>query len=168
MALLEQLRNEITLALKGGRAFEVGVLRLLTAAAHNRAIEKRGKGLPGQGKGDELTDEEVREVLAKEAKKRKESIMAFTQGNRPELAESEAKELKLILRYLPAELSKEEVRAHVEKLLASRGERSRTTGAVSAEGGFGAVMKEAMKELKGKADATLVSKIIRTYLEHNS
>ncbi len=146
--LLEKLHSELTAAQKGKRAFELGVLRLLTAAAHNRAIEKRG-----QGKGDELTDEEVLEVLKKEAKKRKESIQLFTQGNRRDLAENEAKELALIERYLPAELSEEAVRLHVEKVLAS--------GAVSAEQGFGVVMKEAMKELKGKADAGLVSKIVK-------
>ncbi|OGY97700.1 MAG: hypothetical protein A2128_00255 [Candidatus Liptonbacteria bacterium GWC1_60_9] len=146
--LLDKLHSELTAALKEKRAFEVGVLRLLTAAAHNRAIEKRG-----QGKGDQLTDEEVLEVLKKEAKKRKESIQLFTQGNRRDLAENEAKELALIERYLPAELSEKEVRAHVEKVFAS--------GAVSAEQGFGVVMKEVMKELKGKADAGLVSKVVK-------
>ncbi len=146
--LLDKLHSELTAALKEKRAFEVGVLRLLTAAAHNRAIEKRG-----QGKGDQLTDEEVLEVLKKEAKKRKESIQLFTQGNRRDLAENEAKELALIERYLPAELSEKEVRAHVEKVFAA--------GAVSAEQGFGVVMKEVMKELKGKADAGLVSKVVK-------
>ena len=146
--LIDKLHSELTAALKEKRAFEVGVLRLLTAAAHNRAIEKRG-----QGKGDQLTDEEVLEVLKKEAKKRKESIQLFTQGNRRDLAENEAKELALIERYLPAELSEKEVRAHVEKVFAS--------GAVSAEQGFGVVMKEVMKELKGKADAGLVSKVVK-------
>jgi len=156
--LLDKLHSELTAALKEKRAFEVGVLRLLTAAAHNRAIEKRplrrveGEA-SGQGKGDQLTDEEVLEVLKKEAKKRKESIQLFTQGNRRDLAENEAKELALIERYLPAELSEKEVRAHVEKVFAS--------GAVSAEQGFGVVMKEVMKELKGKADAGLVSKVVK-------
>ena len=92
-------------------------------------------------------------MLKKEAKKRKESIQLFTQGNRRDLAENEAKELALIERYLPAELSEKEVRAHVEKVFAA--------GAVSAEQGFGVVMKEVMKELKGKADAGLVSKVVK-------
>lgn len=148
MTLLEKLRNELNSALKEKREFEVGVLRLLAAAAHNRAIEKRS-----QGKGDELTDEEVLEVLKKEGKKRKEAIELFTQGNRQDLALKEAKELKLIERYLPAELSEADIRAHVEKVLSG--------GAVSKELGFGVVMKEVMKELKGKADAGLVSKIVK-------
>lgn len=148
MALLEQLQSDLTAAQKGRRGFETGVLRLLVAAVHNRAIEKRG-----QGKGDTLTDEDVLEVLKKEAKKRKEAIQLFTQGNRQDLAENEAKELKLVEQYLPAELSETDVRAHIEKVLAS--------GAVSAEQGFGIVMKEVMKELKGKADAGLVSKIVK-------
>lgn len=148
MFLLEKLQNDLNTALKGGRKFEVGVLRLLLSAAHNRIIEKHG-----QGKGDELTDEEVREVLKKEAKKRKEAIQLFVQGKRSDLADKETKELKLIEQYLPAELSEAEVRAQVEQFLAAN--------TVLLAQGFGAVMKEVMKELKGKADAALVAKIVK-------
>jgi uncharacterized protein YqeY len=146
--LLSQIKESLTSALKEKRDFEVGVFRQLLAAIYNRAIEKRG-----QGKGEDLSDAEVIEVLRKEAKKRREAIEFFNRGGRPDLVEKESRELSIIERYLPAQLTEDDIRSYVEKVFAS--------GVVKAEDGFGAIMKEVMKALKGKADAASVSKIVQ-------
>lgn len=127
----------------------VGVLRLLISAMHNKSIEKKGKG-----QSEELTDEETLQVLMSEAKKRKESIEVFTKGNRSDLAEKEKKELEIIQGYLPKPLSREEVEKTIDEIVSRVGSKE-----------FGPVMKEVMKELRGKADSVLVSNLVKEKLE---
>ncbi len=150
MSLQEKLNEDLKSFLKAGDQSKTGILRMLTAAVHNEHIKK--------GKDKELTDEDVQEVLRREAKKRKESIEAFTKGNRPELAEKEQIELALIETYLPKQMSREEVAAAVGKILAGLEDKSNQ----------GMVMKAVMQELKGKADGKLISEIVRAYLDNNS
>jgi len=140
--------------MKAGQEFEVGVFRFLLASLHNKEIEKKGKGLEST-----LSDDEAIEVLSREAKKRKEAIEAYEKGNRTDLAQKETKELEIIEKYLPEQLSEEEI----EKIITAA---IKKTGAVTVKD-FGKVMGEAMKELKGKADASLVSKIVRKRIENS-
>ena len=144
--LQEKLTQELKEAMKSGNADKVGVLRMLNAALHNQAIAK--------GKDAVLTDEEVMEVLRREAKKRKESVEAFTKGGRPELAGKERVELVLIEVYLPKQMSREEVAAAVEKILAGLADKSNQ----------GLVMKAVMQELKGKADGKMVREVVKEKL----
>ena len=143
MALLERIKSDITAALKSHDAERAGTLRFLNAQFQNRAIEKRG-----QGKGDELTDEEVTEVMRKEVKRRKEAIELFKQGGRADLVEKEGKEVAMIEAYLPAAPTESDIEAAVQQL--------RQEGL----SGFPVLMKEAMKRLKG-ADGALVSKVVK-------
>ena len=121
-------------------------MRLLNAAIKNRAIEK--------GKDAVLTEDEVLQVLTREAKKRKESVEAFTKGGRPELAEKEKIELALVESYLPKQMAREEVVVAVEKVLARLADKSNA----------GLVMKAVMQELKGKADGKMISEVVREKL----
>lgn len=132
--------------MKAGNADKVGVLRMLNAALQNQAIAK--------GKDAVLTDEEVMQVLLREAKKRKESVEAFEKGGRPELAEKEKSELALLEVYLPKQMSRGEVVAAVEKVLAGLADKSNQ----------GLVMKAVMAELKGKADGKMISGVVREKL----
>ncbi|MCL5004886.1 MAG: GatB/YqeY domain-containing protein [Patescibacteria group bacterium] len=150
--LKEQINSDIKEFLKAGKSFEAGVLRLMSAALGNKEIEKRGKG-----EDSVLTDEEIVEVLMKEAKKRKEAAEVYKTGNREDLAEKELKELEVIKKYLPEQASAEEIEKAVDKAIAA-------TGAVDVKT-FGKVMAEVMKELKGKADAGTISEIIKKKLE---
>jgi uncharacterized protein YqeY len=143
------------MAMKSGKEFELGVLRMLSAAFQNREIEKRGKGLEPV-----LSDDETTEILSKEAKKRKEAAEIYAKANRNDLAEKELKELELVKKYLPEELSAEEV----EKAVKAAIERIGANPPVGGEKEFGLVMKEAMKELRGRADASVVSGIIKKYI----
>ena len=148
MNLKEQISEDIKNALKAGDSFTAGVLRMVVAALQNKSIEKRGKG-----EDEELTQEEILEILAREAKKRKEAIELYKQGDRQELADNEEKELAIIEKYLPQQMSKEEV---VEIVLAII-EKNKPEN-------FGEAMKLVMAELKGKADGKMVAEVIKDQL----
>ena len=152
--LHQKITIDLKVALKSGDSFRVGTLRMLLSSLHNKEIEKKGKGLEST-----LSDDEAIEVLSREAKKRKEAIEAYEKGNRTDLAQKETKELEIIEKYLPEQLSEEEI----EKIITAA---IKKTGAVTVKD-FGKVMGEAMKELKGKADASLVSKIVRKRIENS-
>ncbi len=144
--LKEKISADLKEAMKAGDQNKLAVLRMVNAAISNRKIEVRAK----EGAERDLTDEEIIEVLTKEAKKRRESIVAFTSGGRADLAEGESAELKVLEAYLPTLMSEAEIKDVVTKIVASL-----------PVGEFGPAMKEVMKELKGKADASIVSKVLK-------
>ena len=144
--LQEKLTQDLKEAMKAGNADKVSVLRMLSASLKNQEIAK--------GKDAVLTDEEVMQVLLREAKKRKESVEAFQKGGRPELAEKEKTELNLLEIYLPKQMSREEVVLVVEKVLAGLSDKSNQ----------GLVMKAVMAELKGKADGKMISELVKEKL----
>lgn len=147
--LKEKISSDLKEAMKSGDAARLGVLRMLVSALNNRKIEKRAK----TGVEVELTDEEVLEVIAKEAKKRKESVELFNKGGREDLASGEKSELVILSAYLPEQMGEVEVRKIVEKIVAASGVKE-----------FGPAMKEVMKELKGKADASVITQILKEIL----
>lgn len=150
--LHQKITIDLKVALKSGDSFRTNTLRFLLSSLHNKEIEKKGKGLEPT-----LSDDEVIEVLSREAKKRKEAIEAYKKGNRTDLAQKETKELEIIEKYLPEQLTEEEI----EKIVKTAIEK---TGAKDVKD-FGRLMGEAMKELKGKADAILVGEMIKNKLK---
>ena len=149
MELQERLRSDLNSALKSGYKERADFLRFILAQLHNREIEKRSHSSePVLG----LTDEEVIGVLQKEAKKRKEAAEMFKKGGRQDLAEREERELALINEYLPAQMSHQEVEEEISRLLA---------GGLSD---FNSLMREAIKNLKNRADGRVVSDIIKKRL----
>jgi uncharacterized protein YqeY len=163
MSLAEKIKDDLKNAMKAGQEFEAGVFRMLLSAFHNKEIEKKGKRAE-----PELSDDEIIEILSKEGKKRKEAAEIYNKGNRRDLAEKEVKELELIKKYLPEEMPAEEIekivkgaieRLGIKDIKDSEGKPSASYGA-----SFGKVMAEAMKELKGKADAGAVSEIAKRIL----
>ncbi|MFA5052968.1 MAG: GatB/YqeY domain-containing protein [Parcubacteria group bacterium] len=147
MLLKERIASDLKTALKNADSFRLGVLRLITSSLQNEAIAKRTKSEEG-----DLTEEEVIAVLKREAKKRKESILAYSEGNRSDLAEQEERELKLIGEYLPAEPKREEIEEAAKKAIDS--------GAKD----FPSVMKIVMAEFKGTADGKVVSEVVKSLL----
>ncbi len=146
MSTHDSIKENLTMALKGGDKDRAGVLRLLLAELNNKQKEKFG------GKPQPLADEDALAVLQKEAKKRREAIELFKKGNRDDLVKKDEAELKIIEEYLPKQLSREEVEKVVDDL------------AAKGAGDFNSLMKEAMKELKGKADGKVVSEIVKEKL----
>lgn len=149
--LNQKITDDLKESMKAGKEFETGVLRMLLSSLHNKEIEKKGKG-----GNSALSDEEIIEVLSKEAKKRKEAAELFNNAGRQELGEKEFKELKLVKKYLPEQVGAEEI----EKIVKAAVEK---TGAKTVKE-FGKVMAEAMKDLKGKADASAVSEAAKKFL----
>lgn len=151
MTLQETIASNIKEAMKGQDELQLGVLRMLASAIHNREIEKKGKGDTSP-----LSDDEVRDVVRKEVKKRKEAITLYEQGNRHDLAEKESKELKTLEVYLPPELSVEEIKTLVRPIV----EQAKSKGVQE----FGKVMGLVMAEVKGKADAQTVRSLVEEFL----
>lgn len=147
----ERLEKELKQAMKNQDAFKLSLLRMLVASLRNREIEKRGKT-----QSSALTEEEVMAVLRTEAKKRRDSIEAFTKGKRDDLALQEERELEIITTYLPPELSDEEVVGVVRMVCARMGPVN--------EKDFGRVMGAVMKELGGRAAGERVSVCVKDAL----
>ena len=145
-SLKDRIREETVAAMKSGDKVRVGTLRLLSAAITNREKDLR----------HELSDDEVRDVAAKEAKKRNESIEAFEAAGRTELAERERAELAIVAVFAPEQLSEAELDALVDEAIAS-------TGATSAKE-MGKVMGAVMARAKGRADGTAVQAKVRARL----
>ena len=149
--LKEKITDNLKEALRSKDAEKTGVLRMLIAALHKKEIEKKGKG-----QDSTLTDDDVVDVLSKEAKKRKESYELYKQGNREDLAQKELKELEIIQEYLPKQLSEQEL----EKIVSEAIEK---TGASTAKD-MGKVMGEVAKETKGRADSKTISDLVKKKL----
>lgn len=147
--LKQKIIEDLKTAMKTGDQETLAVLRMVTAALGNRSIEKRGKRL-----SEELAEEEVLNILNKELKKRRDAVDLYNKGGRPELATQEEKEAVIIQKYLPAQLSREEVEKRVGEILAQSSTRD-----------MGSAMKIVMAELKGKADSRLISEIIKNKLD---
>jgi len=144
--LKEQLRAEITDALRAGDKVRLGALRLLSAAVTNEEKELRR----------ELTDDELRAVAGKETKKRTESIEAFEAAGRRELADKERAEREAIAAYAPEQLGDEQVDALIDQAIAATGASGRQD--------FGAVMRTVMATAKGKVDGAAVQRKVRERL----
>jgi hypothetical protein len=136
----------MTAALKAGERVRLGALRMLVAAITNREKELRR----------ELSDDEVRDVAAKEVKKRLESIEAFESAGRLELAEKERAEREVLEPYAPEQLDEAAVDAMIEEALAD-------TGATSMKE-MGKVMGVVMGKAKGAVDGAVVQRKVRERL----
>ncbi|MDI6820707.1 MAG: GatB/YqeY domain-containing protein [Patescibacteria group bacterium] len=147
--LKKKITKDLEQSFKSRHTSRVETLRMLMAAVHNKEIEKKGKL-----NNSDLSEEEVLEVIAKEAKKRKEAIELYIKGNRKDLAEKEKGELKILEEYLPVQIGEAEVRKVVKEVLNGLG----------AVQDFGKAMGEVMKKLKGKADAKLISDVLKKEL----
>ncbi len=162
--LKEEIRQNLNKALKKKKELEVSVLRLINAAIFNIEKEKRYKISKEKPKAKEedlekesqLADEEVIEVISSEVKKRRESIELFGKGERMDLVEKETKEKEILEKYLPEQLSEEEIKKLVQEAIGKTGAKEMRD--------FGKVMAELMPQVKGKADGSLVSRIVKELL----
>lgn len=150
MSIQDKIISDIKEAMKAKDQDKLRVLRSLKAKLMEKEISER-KG--GEAK---LTDEQAVEVLMKAAKQRKESIDQFEDGGREDLAENEKRELKIIDAYLPEMMSEDEVRDVVKQKIEQLG--------ASGMQDIGKVMGPLMGQLKGKADGSMVSRIVKEEL----
>src|SRR5678809_233437 len=111
MSLSEQIQKDITAAMKARDEHRLSTLRMVKAALKNREIEKMSP----------LDDKESQQVLSTLIKQRKDSVEQFTKGGRPEMAQKETAEIKLIESYLPKAASQEQVMEGVRAAIAEMG-----------------------------------------------
>jgi len=147
MSLKEKINNDLKEAMKSGDKVRLETIRSIRAL-----ILEYDKS----GKKTEMTVEDEISMLNTALKKRKESVEQFEKGNRPELAEKEKAELKIILEYLPKQLTEEEVFEEVKKIALE-------INAVS-KADFAKLMPLAAKSLKGKADGKIVKAAVEKLL----
>jgi uncharacterized protein YqeY len=144
--LTEQIRADMTEAMKARAAEKLSTIRMLQSAIKNQQIEL----------GHELSDEEAMSVIRKAVKQRQDSIEQYTKGNRPELAAKEAAELDVLKSYLPPELGDDELEAGIREIVAATGAQSKKD--------MGKVMKEASARFKGRVDGKKIQELVSKLL----
>lgn len=162
--LREKIEKDFKEALRKRSEIEISTLRLLRASIFNKEKEKRYKIFQEKAnleeddleKESKLNDEEILEVIMSEIKKRKEAIFEFERGKRTDLSEREKKEMDILGRYLPKMLSEKEI----EKMAKEAIEKLK----VKEIKDMGIVMKELMPKIKGRADGSLVSQVVKKIL----
>jgi uncharacterized protein len=149
--LKAKFQNDIKEALKSRNAQKRLVLGLVLSAIKNKEIEKRGKG-----NESDITDDEVLSVIKTEVKKRKDAVEQYTKGGREELAEKEKEELAILMEYMPEQMPEDAVREEVKKIISESGAKDMKE--------IGKVMSQVMAHIKGKADGSLVNKVVKEEL----
>ena len=144
--MLDQLQEELKIALKAGEKAKTMGLRNIIGKIKAAQIDK----------GETLTDEESLKILKTAAKQLKESINQYQKGGRDDLAEKEAFELTLLEKYLPEQLSEEQIRQTVKNIVKNTG--------VGSMQDMGKIMGATMQELAGSADGKIVQKIVQEEL----
>ncbi|MFB6225420.1 MAG: GatB/YqeY domain-containing protein, partial [Candidatus Paceibacteria bacterium] len=139
----EQVKADLKQALKEKRNEERDVLRIVSSELKNAQIEN-----------SDFSEEDAIQVLTKLAKQRKQAAQEYRDANRDDLAKKEEAEAQIISRYLPEEMSEEEIEQHVEAVISELGE----------EAALGDVMKQVMPRVKGKADGSQVQQKVREKL----
>lgn len=155
MSLKERIVSDTKTALKSGDRTMVSALRMLSAKILEKEVDLRTK----KGRDYHLSDEETIEVISISAKQRRQSIDAYRQGGREDLATQEEAELKILQRYLPKQLSEEELETIVSETISETG--------ASGSNDIGMVMKALMPKVKGAADGKLVNEIVRRKLSES-
>ena len=146
MALKDSIQEALKESLKRQHRTEVATLRLLLSEIKNAEIAQRKPA----------DDEKVLDVIASEAKRRRESIEAFKLGNRGDLVAQQEAELAVLMRYLPEQMSRVEIMAAARQVVDAVGGKG--------PGDKGRVMSQLMPQLKGKADGREVSEVVAALL----
>jgi len=147
MALEQKIMEQMKDAMKSKDEAALRTLRAIKAAI---LIEKTS------GSGTEITEADEIRMLQKMAKQRRDSLDIFTQQNREDLASKEREELEIIERFLPKQMSAEELQAELKQIIAQVG--------ATSPADMGKVMGVATKQLAGKADGKLVSETVKQLL----
>ena len=148
--LKDKISQDLKDAMRSGDKVRLQTIRSIRASILE--FEKSGSSM-------EMNNEDEIKLLSTAAKKRKESIEQFTNAGREDLAKVEEKELKIIMSYLPEQLSEEDIKREVIKI-------AELVGA-SSKADFGKLMGESVKRLKGIADGKIIKKIVEKVLGKN-
>jgi uncharacterized protein YqeY len=143
MSITEQIENDFKGTFKSKNEIELSALRMIKAALLNKKKET----------GQDVSESDVLSVLQSLVKRHKDSIASYEGANRPDLITVEQSQMSVVQRYLPEQLSEEEVRKAVEEVVDSL--------SLAEKKNFGVVMKASMQALKSHADGAMVSKVVK-------
>ena len=146
MSLKEQIVADMKDAMRAKDAKRLGTIRMLTAAMKQKEVDER----------IELNDQQVLAIIEKMIKQRKDSITQFEAGGRPDLADNEKAEVEVLVAYMPAALSEEEIEKEVAAVVAGAG--------ASGPQDMGKVMGVLKGRLAGRADMSAVSALVKKAL----
>ncbi|MBT2665525.1 GatB/YqeY domain-containing protein [Bacillus sp. ISL-4] len=146
MSLLERLNNDMKQAMKNKEKDKLSVIRMLKASIQNEALKQR----------QELTDDEELTVLSRELKQRKDSLQEFENAGRSDLVDKVRTELVYVEAYMPEQLSEEDISKIVKQTIEEVNATSKAD--------MGRVMGALMPKVKGKADGSLVNKLVQQHL----
>lgn len=144
--LLDQIDEDLKVAMKAKDEIKLSALRNLKAAFTNAEIEKKSA----------LTEEEARKVIAKKVKQHKDSIDSFQAANRTDLLQLEMAQMEILQKYLPEALSEAAVTEIVKQAIADLSATAKD---------FGKVMKAVVERVQGQADGAVISKIVKENLK---
>lgn len=148
--LVKKINEDFKTAMKSKDKVKVSTLSLLRSELNYSAINSKQKT-------EDLKDSDVVAVIRRSVKQHNDSIEQFKKGNRAELMEKEAKELEILKTYLPKEMSEEELEKIIEEVIAAAG--------ASSIKDMGRVMKDLVSKVAGRADNSLVSKLVKEKLQ---
>ncbi|MGD6895244.1 GatB/YqeY domain-containing protein [Bacillus infantis] len=146
MSLLERLNDDMKQAMKNKEKDKLTVIRMIKASLQNEAIKL----------GGELNEEQELTVLSREVKQRKDSLHEFEKAGREDLVEKLRNELVFVELYMPKQLSEDEVSKIVQETIEETG--------ASGKADMGKVMSAIMPKVRGKADGSLVNKLVQQHL----
>ena len=149
-AISERIYSDLQGAMRTGDAQRRDTLRMLRSALHNQEIELRR----------ELSDEEVQDVVERQVKQRREAVEMFRQGGRVELADQEEAEIRILIDYLPAQLTAEELQEIVTAKVAELG--------LHGPRDMGKLMPELLTATAGRADRKLLSALAKEELQRQA
>jgi len=146
MSLKDQITEDMKIAMRAKDSFRLGTIRLLLAAVKQKEVDERVV----------VDDATLVGIVDKLIKQRKDSVAAYIQAQRQDLADKESDEIKVLEAYLPQRLSAQEVQAAVASIV--------TTLGAKGPGDMGKVMGAVKAQLAGKADMALVSQAVKAAL----
>ncbi len=148
MGLKDQLNNDLTDAMRARDEDRMRAIRMLKAAISNLEIARTDPKNPQHGQP--VTEGDLARVVENQIKQRRDSIELYQKGNRPELAAKEEAEIRVLERYMPQQMTRDQIKAEVEKVVADLGTRE-----------FPKVLRESAQRLKGRADGRLVNEVVK-------
>ena len=147
MNLSERLNEDMKQAMKSKDKFRLSTIRMVRSTINYSEIELKRT----------LDDNEVLDILSREIKQRKDALQEFEKAGRDELAATNRAEIELIQKYLPQQLSEEEIKVIVQQTIQETGASSKSE--------MGKVMSALMPKVKGRADGKLVNQAVQQFLQ---
>ena len=146
MSLTARINEDVKIAMKAKDKETLKVIRMLKAALQKEQLEH----------AEPLNDQQELTIITREMKQRKDSLAEFLKANRQDLVDTVNKEIEIVERYLPKQLSSDEIKAAVQSIIDEL---------QATKSDFGTVMSKAMSQLKGQAEGQLVNQTVKQLLK---